>query len=107
MLMRSAFIPAMGFAVALVTGCAREQKETRPTAGDVVSVLIHRPKSWHEGKPATLNVRLRIEGPSVAKADFLRDQEVPHDEPPIITITFLKEGDTLKVYDKLAMTPDC
>jgi hypothetical protein len=107
MLRRSAAILFLAIALLVLAGCAAREEKKRPAAGDVVSVLIYRPKSWQVGKATTINVRLRIEGPSVEKAEILRDPEVPHDQPPLITITFLKDADTLKVFDKVPMTPDC
>ena len=110
-MIRNAWMALIGFTFITILGCAREEKKReekkRPAEGDVVSVLIYRPKAWHKGAAATLNVRLRIEGPSVKKAEILRDPEVPHDRPPVITITFLNDEEIVKVFDKVAMTPDC
>jgi hypothetical protein len=98
-------LPPLVLAIVLM-GCSREPGP-RPATGDVVSVLIFRPKSWTAGEPVVLNAKLRVQGSREVKGELLAHESVPEDSPPRVTLTFLKDAEVVKVFDNVAMKPDC
>lgn len=94
------------FVMLAFMGCAK-QAIPRPSDGDTVSTALNVPNTWEAGQGIILSAKLRVQGPNDARPIWLTHEDVPHDGPPRMSVTFWRGEELLKSFTDVALAPEC
>lgn len=93
-------------------GCASsvpppEARKPRPVAGDTVSPLLLLGKSWKQGGPVLLSVRLQVQSGNETEPRLLQLEDIPYKTVPGVNLTFYRENEQIHYLEKVPLVRDC